>query len=322
MLSVIPKQIDDESLIGYILRLTARNGFQLPLDWIDEAQLKASINDTLSVKQVSALNEFFPLIHSLKCLSPRRHSALFQNYHIETPRVCPICIRNTGYLKEEWRYIGNLKCSIHDVGLIDVCHLCNHKLEWSLNLLEGVCTNEMCSCSLKSEPLNNALECLFIDEICDCLLADFVYSHPYNTYWPNLSHPNSENLLTATSRGYDLLNCEFKRWIELYDAQSNPFNALAVKFKYFPLYHLAHNLQNEWFFSEQLKKLTASTSSPIKQLFNLSSYVVTADSAMTILGLSKHEIISYSPEAKNKKVIPSRLRINIAPIINATRVTK
>lgn len=182
MLSVIPKQIDDESLIGYILRLTARNGFQLPLDWIDEAQLKASINDTLSVKQVSALNEFFPLIHSLKCLSPRRHSALFQNYHIETPRVCPICIRNTGYLKEEWRHIGNLKCSIHDVGLIDVCHLCNHKLEWSLNLLEGVCTNEMCSCSLKSEPLNNALSvCLLTKSVTVFWQTLFTLTHTIPT---------------------------------------------------------------------------------------------------------------------------------------------
>lgn len=322
MLSVIPKQIDDESLIGYILRLTARNGFQIPLDWIGEAHLKASINYTLSAKQVNALNEFFPLTQSLGSLSTRRHSVLFHNYHTETPRICPICIRHTGYIKEEWRYIGNLKCPIHGVGLIDFCHLCNHKLEWSITLLEGICTNEMCGCFLKSEPLNNVIECLFIDEICDCLLADFVYSQPYNTYWPNLSHPDCEKLLAATSNGYDLLNGDFKRWIELYDSQNNPFNALPFKYKYFPLFHLAHSLENEWFFSEQLKNLTTSTQSPSKQPVNVGSYVVTADSAMTILGLSKDEIMNFSPEAKNKKVIPSRMRINIAPIINPTMVKK
>ncbi len=57
------------------------------------------------------------------------------------PRICPVCIRDSGRLKLSWDFAAVTACSEHRLVLIDVCKGCGKKISWSRS------GGEVCSCS-------------------------------------------------------------------------------------------------------------------------------------------------------------------------------
>lgn len=318
MLSILPKQIEDESLASYVLRLTLRNGFNSPLDWLDKATFSALAKNSLSYKQKRKLSEFAPisLDSNISNFSARR-SVLFQDCHADFPRLCPLCVKGSGYLKEDWSNIGNLACEIHNVALVDCCQQCGEQLEWSVLLLQCSCTNEQCISQLDSPEVNDEITELFIDEICDCLLANLLLATPYTTVLPCYKHPNLRNFNRSVADGFRLLTDRetFNSFANLITAPQSPLKNLPQKYKLFPLTLLEHNLKSKWPISEWLLNISSIEMQNASETGGIRDFTVTVESAVNLLSISKKQLISAIPELSHKKNLPGNSRVNIASLL-------
>lgn len=318
MLSILPKKIKDESLASYILRLTLRNGFSSQLDWLDKTTFSAITKNSLKYQQKRKLREFTPVSLEPKTSNfTARHSALFHDCHADSPRLCPLCVKGLGYLKEDWRYIGNLVCEIHSVALTDCCWKCGEQLKWSPLLLQCTCTNELCACQLESPEIDNKITELFIDEICDCLLASLLLTEPFTTVLPLNKYPYLRNFNQSIEDGFHLLT-EKEAFISLKNmlsASDSPLRNLPLRFQQFPLTLLEHNLKSKWPISEWLLNLSKIEQPTTDKVDDIEDFTVTIESAVNLLSISKVQLISAIPELSHKTVLPQNSHINIASII-------
>ncbi len=319
MLSVLPKQIADESLAGYLLRLSLRNGFTSPLDWLDKPLWYAITKNTISIKQRERLSELVPSAKSTRGLNlASRHSVLFPDCHTDMPRICPFCMKGTGYLKEKWRNIGNLTCERHGCALCDSCQECGEQLIWSPLLLEGTCTNELCLCPIQSSPISSQISELFIDEICDCLLASLFIKNPYTTILPIYHHPSVSNFNNTLEQGFNLLTRKevYEQLIERLAAPTSPFYQLSAKYRFFPLALLIKHLNSAWPISNCYASFVQTTQVPSTSNSCIKSFIVTFDSASELLGITREQLIQIFPELITKKAIPRNQQLDIAAIIS------
>lgn len=68
------------------------------------------------------------------------HPIKKQYLQITSSRICPECIKGTGYIPARWDLINSEVCHIHGKHLVDTCHSCSKKLKW---LRPGLLT---CNC--------------------------------------------------------------------------------------------------------------------------------------------------------------------------------
>ncbi|MFY0670162.1 MAG: TniQ family protein [Alteromonas stellipolaris] len=318
MLSVLPSQIVDESFISLVLRITERNGFTTPYDWMDAKTFDAVTKGKLSNKQHCILSELIPLPKpNLNDKLNVNYSPLFTFNDTDSPRVCPRCINDTGYLKKAWCSIGHLYCDRHQLALIDVCHHCGEKLRWSVALLSNTCTNEYCAKQLTSTPINAEIAELFIDEICDCLLADLFLSNPFSTYLPHQSYPQFTNLHATLTRGLELLTdkLRFQTFVEQLIGNASPFTNLPTEYRLFPLRLLARHLKTSWPIEHWVDRATESVLCHTTPHSNVDEFIVTVEDAVKLLSIPRTRLANTIPQLSEKKAIPSTLRINIANLI-------
>jgi hypothetical protein len=324
MLSVMPKRIADESLASYLLRLSLRNGFTSPLEWLDKPMWSAVTKNTISIKQRQLLSELVPCAMSTSDLSlAPKHSILFLDCHTDMPRICPYCVKGKGYLKEKWRNIGNLSCELHACVLCDSCQECGEQLIWSPLLLQGTCTNELCLCPIKSYPISSQINELFIDEICDCLLASLFIQNPYTTVLPIYHHPSVSDFNTALEQGFNFLSGKevYDQFIERLGDAISPFSQLPEKFQFFPLTLLIRHLNAAWPINNCYVSFLQTPQVSSSSNRHIESFIVTFDSAIKLLGITKKQIFHTFPELSAKKVIPQNQQIDIAAIINRTTIS-
>ncbi|WP_338456447.1 TniQ family protein [uncultured Alteromonas sp.] len=322
MLSVLPSQIVDESFISLILRITARNGFTSPYDWMDAKSFDAVTKGKLSNKQHNCLSELIPLPEPNLNIKPNaKHSALFTCTDTESPRVCPQCINDTGYLKKAWRSIGYLYCDRHQLTLIDVCHHCGEKLQWSVALLSNTCTNEYCAKQLTSTPINAEIAELFIDEICDCLLAYLFLTNPFLTYLPHQSYPQFTNLPVTLISGWELLTdkLKFQNFVEQLKGTTSPFATLPIKYQLFPLRLLTRHLKASWPVEQWVDGATERVHCHTTPHSNIDEFIVTVEDAVKLLSIPRTLLANTIPQLSEKKAIPSTLRVNIAHLTSGKK---
>ncbi|MEP4888683.1 MAG: hypothetical protein ABJV04_01545 [Aliiglaciecola sp.] len=318
MLSVLPSLIDDESLISLILRTTIRNGFTSERDWMDAKCFDAITREKLSAKQRSALNE---LIHIPKPVINNKpdiiYSPLFTCNDSDLPRICPQCVIETGYLKQAWSAISNLYCERHRLALTDVCHHCGTKLQWSVALLSNTCPNEYCAKQLTSAPVKEEIAELFIDEICDCLLADLLLSNTFTTYLSHKARPHFKDLHATLIRGIALLTDKprFQNFVQQLIGSESPFSRLPVKYQLFPLRLLTRHLKANWPIEQWVANALETAPYHQSPSVNIDEFIVTVEDAVKLLSIPKTLLISTIPELSDKKTIPSTLRVNVAHLI-------
>jgi hypothetical protein len=141
----------DESLLGFVLRLTEENGYESPT-WI----LKSAGLDPRPLSHTcSSLfksNEKFELLAQVTGASvsdlirltyPRIElpgsaprylffGSPLPQFVIRAirPKICPRCLLETGYCRRIWDLLFVTVCPIHECALIDVCPNCKRRLSW------------------------------------------------------------------------------------------------------------------------------------------------------------------------------------------------
>ncbi|HRH40123.1 MAG TPA: TniQ family protein [Pyrinomonadaceae bacterium] len=140
-----PIQYDDESLMGYIIRLSEANGYDNPQWILQNAGWRINLkNNGTSVFYRSSLkyskfNELTGKTTSKKSSNqPKEQLApndLFSSEFLihDYSRFCPACLREVNYYKNYWDLISINVCPIHLVVLVDACPKCHQKIRWNRN---------------------------------------------------------------------------------------------------------------------------------------------------------------------------------------------
>lgn len=149
LFSACPKP--EESYIGYLLRLTELNCYTSP-SWIFQMTGLGSrpsstafvFNNTQNLKPLAHLTG----VHEGKLAELAYHPAgparkklgdylLFGSaitqYLIrpDRPKICPYCIRESGYIRRMWEIVPVTTCPIHRCVLLDECPSCRTRISWN-----------------------------------------------------------------------------------------------------------------------------------------------------------------------------------------------
>lgn len=320
MLSIHPKQMHDESIASYLLRLTYLNGFESVSDWLDLNTWEAATRSFLTANQSKQLSRIVPNASTiLPNQTERRHSALFQSLTTDLPRVCPVCIMEGAYLKAEWQYIGSLQCEVHKVALIDCCNICQQPFRWTHRLLEGHCNNEACDKPLAATVLPAPLDELFIDEICDCLLASLFVDNRKITALPAQRTPQLCNIITKVSAGYKLLTDinDYQNFHQELTHSSGEWSNLPSHFKLLPWNLLTSQLRGLWPIADAQSVTKEIDEIECMSVVYSKPFIVTVNVAVNLLSLSKDCLKKSIPELRGKKSLPDTLRIDVSPLISS-----
>ncbi|MDH6513682.1 TniQ family protein [Polynucleobacter sphagniphilus] len=142
-----PAPHNDESLLGYVLRISEENGYQSP---VEIAQLAG-----MSVQHVNSrhlpVRKLAPIV-GLDSQDLDRYSYLSDpvdpasrfklNHHDLGPRarmhhlgrgvrICPLCIKEGGFIDAFWDLAISIACPRHSIKALFKCHACNSKIEWA-----------------------------------------------------------------------------------------------------------------------------------------------------------------------------------------------
>jgi hypothetical protein len=143
-----PNPQPDESLMGYILRLTEENRYETPF-WIfalgDVGPLKSTNRWTQIYRtdiNFTSLERVLGLEHSefetmRWRLNNTEHSVWGSGNQIpsrlvrfNSPKICPACLRQANYCRKVWDLLLYTACPFHEALLIDICPSCDKRLMW------------------------------------------------------------------------------------------------------------------------------------------------------------------------------------------------
>lgn len=141
-----PEPFKDESLMGYVLRLTDENGYEAT-SWIfDLAGLKIIGNswytlyspdfDLAALQRVLGLTriEYDALRYvngsSWRSVAFSDQSPSAEFIRFSGPRVCPACLREADYYRRHWDLLPFTSCPAHRLVLIDSCSGCGRRISW------------------------------------------------------------------------------------------------------------------------------------------------------------------------------------------------
>jgi hypothetical protein len=144
---------DDESFVGYLLRLTERNHYET-LSWILQlAEIRNYAQGKFSLTFISSLN-LSPLekltgiegdklrrlpYSPVKAGGKRYNYSIFGNsvppymIRLRYPKICPCCLMESVYLRKIWELAAITVCPVHKSMLLDECPSCNKRITWSRN---------------------------------------------------------------------------------------------------------------------------------------------------------------------------------------------
>lgn len=144
-LPVVPFPAHQESIVGYLWRLSGDNGYPTLWDcakaegWPVKANFPhhTDFNKLIYSLESSTGHDAELLNTALKQQHHvvRRHTALdfddvLQDWTLATPRICPDCIEQYGYMHGSFDEITMRICPIHEKSIIECCPKCHTPLEW------------------------------------------------------------------------------------------------------------------------------------------------------------------------------------------------
>jgi hypothetical protein len=139
----------DESLMGYVLRLTEENDYETPAwifnlvglnnkaingGWytlIDNDFESASLEQLLGLEH-SEFNRFRSRLSELNYQVPTTiRSASVGLIKFHAPKVCPACLEQASYCRAFWDLFPFTACPTHSAVLIDKCSGCGKRISWA-----------------------------------------------------------------------------------------------------------------------------------------------------------------------------------------------
>lgn len=143
----------DESLLGYVLRLTEANHYD-NASWVTNL---AGINVNFSTGGWLILNRDDTDLTALEAITGLRPGTLeslkyqvagwkrdvsFQGVslsadvmNLSCPKVCPACLQETNHCRRVWDLLPYTACSLHEVFLINICPSCHRRLSWARRMV-------------------------------------------------------------------------------------------------------------------------------------------------------------------------------------------
>lgn len=150
-LSIAPPPFGDESLAGYVIRLSEKNAFSGP-GWMPEllrtrsglpvATVAEAARDAQLVRAVEALAGLSEGSLADRAFTPRSYSRArrggppswdarpLEAYQRHHPMVCPACLDEAPYARKLWDLAHLPVCTRHGLLLVDTCHRCGERLTW------------------------------------------------------------------------------------------------------------------------------------------------------------------------------------------------
>lgn len=140
MLLIRPLPELNESWRGYILRLSERNYLNIPkqmlrITGIDEKVLRTTIPPLNSVATLTGhseevLRKIFPFTQETSHILLLGNKIQKEYFRINSPKICPDCIRENKYISARWDIAEMNVCHVHKRRLISHCHECGKALTW------------------------------------------------------------------------------------------------------------------------------------------------------------------------------------------------
>jgi len=322
-LSVKPQQIEDESLAGYLLRLSVRNGFTEASDWLnnrlarnaecscikqqDQTQIESSIGRSIIAHPILFTGNLSPLF-----ISP-----IFT-----FPRFCPVCIHENAYFKQTWQNVGNLYCDKHQCLLEEHCQHCLKPFSWHKNILNNRCSSLDCQKPIHSNPIPPKLTYLSSQDIFDCYLTAHLVESPSITILHKTKHPNFHRLLNKIYTGSPLLESkkQVRQWFEELIRTSTNRCEHPTDFRFYSAELLLDNLYGDWPIKEELPQLLDNFRPAETKGYstNIATVEITSKVLVKKFGISSvhfKEVMSLlEPEHQHKKIISPIHPINVNSI--------
>jgi len=151
----------DESFLGYIIRLTEKNGHDFPWWILSKAGIKDRSNkypflfaEDFDVKPLSKLigvaseelkNLTYPSAGGNEPLTHIAFGSIVSRRMIRMhhARVCPACIAESGYAHRIWELAPVTACPHHGRLLLETCPACKRQISWTRKTLAS------CSCGYR-----------------------------------------------------------------------------------------------------------------------------------------------------------------------------
>ncbi|MCL1044934.1 TniQ family protein [Shewanella electrodiphila] len=312
--SIKPAQIENEAPIGYLLRLITRNGLTRTSALVSDAQLN---------RVIKCIDSNVPEIDLL--LPKRTHLSSMQsplfNYSLQlTPKICPDCIREKPYYRNEWQNPFQSYCAIHGNDLISVCSHCNSLLKFEPTLLQARCTNVFCHKALTAER-NKHLH-LSHEQVSDVLLA----AHHYEKIGPikSTKYPQLPNFQYALKLGYALLtdlDCA-KKWAKQSIHSISGYYTKSIA--NVEIIRLLSHLKTSWPAVKTLKKETEQCH--IRCLSNVSEVWLSASEACKSIGITIEGLTTLASEGLIRTQTNARLSnksvVDVSPLFLMISLTK
>ena len=150
-LLVKPNPIAGESWPGFLLRLSDENGFP-SMHWLAgyaegaavgyaKQSITAMFSQPMRQRLITMLDGSMIKTHILHIPYVRPVGRIVHvvwqdveipstHFRIERPQICPLCVTDSGFLRESWDLTWATACSTHCVRFIDACPSCTSPLSW------------------------------------------------------------------------------------------------------------------------------------------------------------------------------------------------
>ena len=150
-----PAPYPTESLVGYVLRLSDKNGYISPWNLcqlagmrqreLQTAGIKMEKLATVANRSVFELNRIaFSPGDNRKLLSLLSHRLTSTDLNISQTRLCPRCIAEKGFIEAHWHLKLMVACPIHQCVATSHCPNCAKRLRWFRpGLLECECGGDL-----------------------------------------------------------------------------------------------------------------------------------------------------------------------------------
>lgn len=145
-----PKPEPDESLVGYILRLTERNGYETPtvillLAGFDPSALhncQFMFGEQGDLTPLSRLTGWaISTLSALRYASAPSETSVYRYFvlgspaqryfiNVRRPKFCPDCLRESVYCRKVWELAPVTTCPLHRCLLLDECPGCGGGISW------------------------------------------------------------------------------------------------------------------------------------------------------------------------------------------------
>jgi len=141
-----PRPEPGEALLGYLLRLSYTNGYQMvetlrKLFGLKNCLLHSINKDHFTAQAVfDVLGERVRLsadelkAHFKDSTDVIYRSQAIQNISLSRPYVCLVCMREGKPIQASWRLAHVTHCIVHETELVHCCPKCDHELKWKPSL--------------------------------------------------------------------------------------------------------------------------------------------------------------------------------------------